>query len=439
MNRWHRAISVSVVIGVLVFALSGCGGAPAQEGAPESATVGASAETAAQKTATPAEESVEGEDPTEPTAPPEGAADEEAEESEGETDLVGTDQDDAGSGGDAGAFREDALPIDLAEVYEGLLDGDDTADWYSLTVPASSVVRVTLSAGRESDGLEFSLRNADLETLGYSPYVAPGTEEDFSSVLSAESDEQLYLEVLGSGPYTLEASAEAQDDAGSGADAGGDSDEAVALGMEESFRGALGGEDVADWYVLDVPDGSAISLSFTPDADADDHSITLYDPDRYDVWSEWSVPGKVTRELRYAVDADRGGTYYLAIDGGAGTYAVELSIAAQDDADSGADAPYDVDDALSIDAGEEYSGEIGGSDPGDSYRFAAAEGMVVSVTAGDDVEDLLVALYDSEGSEIWYDYVSEDTISYTLEEVLDGDYVVQVADATGTYTLMIEE
>jgi (2Fe-2S) ferredoxin len=52
----------------------------------------------------------------------------------------------------------------------------------------------------------------------------------------------------------------------------------------------------------------------------------------------------------------------------------------------------------------------------------------------------MVVVYDGEGTELWYDYVdAEDMRAYTLEGVLEGEYVLQIAEAFGSYVFEIAQ
>jgi hypothetical protein len=349
-------------------------------------------------------------------------------------------QDDAGSGGDAADGSGDALPVALNEDYSGLLEDTDSEDWYVLTAPGGAVLTVAFEAGTDSEALSVALLSADRDRLTHSADLTAGRSEELRYVLSASFGGDMLLQVTGIGAYAFEISAPLQDDASSAEDAGDTYSAAIQLGAQESFEGLLGDDDVSDWYRVDLAGGSVLALRVAPAAEAEDLSVTLFDSHRQDVWHEWSLPGGVVREIRYLLDAAVSGAYYVAIEGGPGAYAIDLTVALQDDAGSGMDAPANLNDALPVDLNQELLGEIGDEDESDSYRFPASEVLVVSVTPARGAEGIMVVIYDGEGSELWYDYVDEeDTLAYTLEGVLDGDYVLQIAEGFGSYVVAIAE
>lgn len=349
-------------------------------------------------------------------------------------------QNDAGSGGDAGDGPGTALPVALDKSHDGLLEEPDAEDWYALTAPGGAIVAVGFEAGPDSQELSVALLSADRDQLAAAYDITPGKSEALRYVLSASTGGDLLLQVTGAGDYTFEVSAPLQDDAASGGDAGDDYSAAIKLGAETSLEGLLGGDDISDWYSLDLAGGSVLALRFAPEAQAEDLSVSLLDARRQEVWHEWSLPGGVVGEVRYLLDASVRGVYYVAVEGGPGPYALALTVALQDDAGSGMDAPAYLKDALLVDLNQELVGEIGDEDEADSYRFTASEGLVLSVTPDRGAEGIMVVVYDSEGEELWYDYVdAEDTLTYTLEDVLEGEYVLQIAEGFGSYVFEIAE
>jgi hypothetical protein len=365
-----------------------------------------------------------------------------AEALEGEATAISTPaiQDDAGSGADAGDGPGAALPVALDKAYDGLLEDTDLEDWYVLTAPGGAMLTVTFEADLQSEGLSVALLSAERDRLAHSADLTAGRAEELRYLLSASTGGDVMLQVTGTGAYAFEISAPLQDDAFSGEDAGDTYSAAVELGAQESLEGLLGGSDISDWYSVELAGGSVLALRFAPATEAEDLSVTLFDGHRQDVWHEWSLPGGVVREIRYLLDAAVSGVYYVAIEGGPGAYAIDLTIAQQDDAGSGMDAPANLNDALPVDLNQDLPGEIGDEDEGDSYRFSASEGLVVSVTPARSAEGIMVVVSDGKGAEMWYDYVeAEDTLTYTLEGVPEGEYVLQIAEGFGAYTFEIAE
>lgn len=420
----QRQVSTGVLRALLALALFSCPLAACSGGASNETT--AIAPTAASTFVT--------------AAAPTAAATTEPVEEIGTPTSTPVPQDDAGSGDDAGDGPGNALQVSLSEPHDGLLEGPDTEDWYALAVPGGAIVTVEFEAGPDSQDLSVALLSADRDRLVGRHDVTAGRAEELRYLLSATTGGDMLLQVTGAGAYAFEVSAPLQDAASSGGDAGDAYSAAIALGSQASLEGLLGGDDISDWYRVDLAGGSVLALRFAPEAQAEDLSVTLLDGRRQDVWHEWSLPGGVVREIRYLLDAAVSGAYYVAIEGGPGAYALELAAILQDDAGSGTDAPGYLNDALLVDLNRELAGEIGDEDEADSYRFAASEGLVLSVTPDRGAAGIMVVVYGSDGEELWYDYVNaEDTLAYTLENVLEGEYVLQIAEGVGSYVFQVAE
>ena len=98
-----------------------------------------------------------------------------------------------------------------------------------------------------------------------------------------------------------------------------------------------------------------------------------------------------------------GGTYYLEAYYGSGQYEFEVFIESQNDADSGTDAGDKMAEAYKIMPGLSYSGELGGYDENDWYRFDVPAGSVLKMafTNSETGEPMRFSFRNVDGVEVW--------------------------------------
>ena len=198
--------------------------------------------------------------------------------------------------------------------------------------------------------------------------------------------------------------------------------------------------DDEDWYKFEVPNGHVLSVAFTPAEDAQPTDVSLFTPDQEEIWWDYGVGPTVTKSATKVMNTDSGGTYYVRVSGGHGSYSIELSSQSQDDADSGGDAGDKAVDALEVQTGLAFSGQLGDFDEEDWYKFTPTEGQIVSFTPGEDAEPANVSLFTSDQEEIWWEYGVGPTVTAAFEitEVVGGAYYIQVAYGSGSYTIEIK-
>lgn len=206
--------------------------------------------------------------------------------------------------------------------------GEDDDDWYAVDVPDGHMVRVAFTAAEGSRDLAITLLSPEEEEeLWRAEGLAPGEERTDAEVMSDSSGGLYYLEVEGGeGPYAVELALEAQDDGGSGGDAGDEAAEAVPLETGQSFSGRVGDFDESDWYAVEIGNGQVVDVAFTPSEGADGMVVELLSPDQDQIWREEGVAGGETRSATDVAGGSSGGTYYLAVRYGQGEYAVDLSV-----------------------------------------------------------------------------------------------------------------
>ncbi|MGM0401379.1 MAG: hypothetical protein ACQEQT_08785 [Chloroflexota bacterium] len=358
-------------------------------------------------------------------------------------ELATESQDDAGSGGDAGGKVADALEVEVGQSLSGEIGDFDEEDWYTFEVADGQAVSVDFTPGEDAEPMNVRLLDPEQDEvwreLGVSPTVTKSTRQ----MMSSSSGGMYYIRISeGHGEYTIELAAESQDDAGSGGDAGDKVADALEVEVDQTFSGEKGDFDQEDWYTFEVADGQAVSVDFTPGEDAESMNVQLLDSDQDRVWRELGVSPTVTKSTRQLMSSSSGGMYYIQVSEGYGEYAIELAAESQDDAGSGGDAGDKVADALEVDAGQSFSGEIGEFDQEDWYTFEVTDGQVLSVdfTPGEDAEPMNVQLLNSDQDRVWRELGVDPTVTKSVErtEDVDGTYYVQVSEGNGSYTIEIE-
>ena len=74
-----------------------------------------------------------------------------------------------------------------------------------------------------------------------------------------------------------------------------------------------------------------------------------------------------------------GGIYYAVVYSGTGSYRLDLFVEIQNDGGSGTDAGDNITNALPIKPERSYSGELGGLDESDWYRFDIPAGHILNL------------------------------------------------------------
>ena len=150
----------------------------------------------------------------------------------------------------------------------------------------------------------------------------------------------------------------------------------IAMGK---ISGRLSEDDQADYFKFDVPSGTILNLDFTPDENSEAMKISLRNSERTEIWYSDKITPGVTKSKRVMMNTMSGGTYYLAAFDGRGLYTFEIRTESQNDADSGTDAGDEISEAIEIKPGLSYSGELGGLDEEDWYRFQIPDGHVLEL------------------------------------------------------------
>jgi len=188
-------------------------------------------------------------------------------------------QDDAGIGGDALSDTQvvSGSPIGGAGVYTGILGDQDLGDTFQFTAPAYSTVLITVRNSPESETSLYAQPSVDSEpllrsatSLDMRQTIGPGNGYTFADSNTKESRYVVYIGgqqgAVVRGQYELEIVIAAQDDAGSGGDAGDTIAEATAVTLGNTLNAFLAPGD-EDCFRFASTAGSQVTVevSSTPD------------------------------------------------------------------------------------------------------------------------------------------------------------------------------
>ncbi|MBD3370201.1 hypothetical protein GF402_07560 [Candidatus Fermentibacteria bacterium] len=331
---------------------------------------------------------------------------------------------------------------------EGEIEDSEDENWYVFDVEGGETFDIAFTPGGDTENINVQVLNAEQRELWTEWDVPPTVTEELNYMTSSDSGGDFYLHVWPGSPgsYSIELSKRMQDDGGTGADAGGRAPEAAEVALGDTIQGAVGDIDESDWYVFEVPSGDLLEVEFTPGNDAENINVQVLDPEQRELWTEWDVAPGVTKTETFAMSCSSGGPYYVqAWQGSKGSYALEVSASAQDDAGVGTDAGDRAVDAAAVQPGEELSGFLGDFDEDDWYSVELAEGenLSFSFTPGEDCDRMNVQVCDPDQREMQteFDVASGVTTELTLpQDVPAGTYYLHVwLGEKGGYSFQGEE
>jgi hypothetical protein len=327
-----------------------------------------------------------------------------------------------------------------AGVLKGTLSGNDRQDYFRFKLNPGNVLSLNFTAGNESQNLKIALRDFDGNELWNSGEINPDGIKSKRMMMNNMSGGIYYAVVdSGIGPYELDLLIETQNDAGSGMDAGDRITKALAIKPGSSFFGEMGGFDEEDWYRFDIPPGHILKLLFTPKVGSEAMKFSLRSFDRSEVWYSGVVPPGETRLKRVMMNNSSGGTYYLEAYYGGGPYEFEIFIEGQNDASSGTDAGDKMAEALKIMPGRFYSGELGGYDENDWYRFDIPTGSIfkMALTNYEDGEPMKFSFHNVDGIEVWQSGLvpsgTTNSMRMMMNNTTGGVYFLEAFYGSGLY------
>jgi len=281
---------------------------------------------------------------------------------------------------DAGDSLSQALEISPG-TGTGYVDSMDVADCYKVSVSSGQTVSVSLMP---PSGADFDLYLYDTNQSYLDSSTLGGSQIDTVEGTAAASGYfYIYVEQYsGSGIYSLTvtvAGGTAQDDFGTGADAGNSLTAATAI-APGSDMGYLDSTDTEDYYKVSVSSGQTISVDVTPPLGSD-FDLTLYDMNQTQIDSS-SLGGSQTDAVEGT--ASESGYFYIKVYqySGSGIYSMTVTVtggATQDDMGTGTDAGNSLSAATAIPAGT-GTGYLNSTDTDDYYKVNLQSGQTIEVS-----------------------------------------------------------
>jgi hypothetical protein len=259
--------------------------------------------------------------------------------------------------------------------------------------------------------------------------------------MSATSGGIYYLSAYnGTGSYKFELSTASQNDADSGSDAGNRVSKALVIEADRSYSGEVGGLDEEDWYQFDVPDGHILNISLIADPNGKPMRFSLFNAQRVEVLESIEVLPGISSSEKVLIGSTSGGTYYLRAFFGGSAYRFEMFTRSQNDADSGSDAGDLITKALELVPGRAYTGELGGQDEEDWYRFTAGEGEKIHFSCNIESDPIRLSFRTLAQMEVGYaaEVFPGMTKTFGIPDNVKPPYFVRVFEGRGKYTIEIK-
>ncbi len=350
-------------------------------------------------------------------------------------------QNDGGSGIDAGDNIANALDIKPERSYSGELGDLDESDWYRFDIPSGHILNLAFSPNESAESMKFSLRNFERSEIWYSGEVPPGAKSSKRVMMNNSSGGTYYLEAaFGSGRYEFGIFLEKQNDAGSETDAGDKISEALKIEPGRSYSGELGGFDDNDWYRMNAPSGSVLKISLSAYEGGEPIKFSFRDTQRAEVWfTEEILPG-TTESKRLIINRSSGGTYFLEAFFGSGPYGFEVLLENQNDGNSGTDAGDKINEALEIKPGRLITGELGGLDKEDWYTFSPQTEKVILFTSAKDGEPLKLSMGNVARGQVLYtgELMPGITESFEIPKDVRPPYFLKIHGGSSEYSFEIK-
>ena len=252
-------------------------------------------------------------------------------------------QNDAGSGGDAGDDFSTASLIQEGSLT-GFLLARDSSDWYGLSVFKGQIVNLAITAAPGLD-VSLALLNSNSNIVAYA--TAPEGQEKKLDYCANTTD-FWFIRInrnSGSGQYTLKIQLQNQNDAGSGGDAGEIVEEAISI-QQGTIDGFLKNSDDEDWYYFSPSIDDTIILNVDVPEDAR-FTMSLKDFDGQTLKTSSNSTGQ-DQHIEFSTRSGRGNYVRINRTEGEGYYSLQLMLLHQNDAGSGGDAGDTRDEATAL-------------------------------------------------------------------------------------------
>jgi hypothetical protein len=309
---------------------------------------------------------------------------------------------------------------------------------YTFDAPDGARLVLEVSNDRASVGsLTVELRTAG-ERITFVRVQAGGSEV-FPLTLSHDAGGQ-YEVIVSGGPGAFEfiVQASAQDDAGTGRDAGDEFNTALEISGGQLITGHLAGLDLGDAFLLDLVDAPMLVLSASAERGSQrspafelQHLGESLDFFRVNPAAEHTV------ELLFGNEDD---VLELYVTEGPAEYTFTAELTPQQDGAQDGDAPGDLPNARALESIESFTGQVGDRDEADYFLFdAPADQFSVKVdVTTTSVRALGVAVLGPDGVRIDFFRVQPGaTGSVDLEGIQGETFRLVFTEGRATYQVSI--
>ena len=347
-----------------------------------------------------------------------------------------------------------AASINFNTVYYGQLATNDNTDIYKFTISSSGRINIRLTAFIYKT--HYYLYNEDGNTLWSSTYQQwNGTTGEYNMDVNIDlTAGTYYLSVQkydGTGNYNFKllfiSANESFKETGNGNNNSVQSSSLIDIGS--TYYGQLAINDNNDIYKFTISTSGRINIRLT--AHIYKTHYYLYDSNGNTVWSstyqQWnSTIGEYNMDVNIDLTS---GTYYFATQqyDGTGNYNFKISFISANETfkETGYGNNNSIKEAVSVNNGTKYYGQLAINDNSDIYRFTVSKSGEVNIRLTAYIYKTHYYLYNTDGNTIWsktYQQWNGTTCEYKMDtnvELTAGTYyfAVQKYDGTGNYNFSI--
>ncbi len=339
-----------------------------------------------------------------------------------------------------------ATTVSFGTTYSGSLTSSVTSRLYKFTINSSG--RVTLAATATISTMKYNLYDSSGESLWYeychtnssgqssiSKYLDLTKGSYYLGLESGYSDSIIYPTGSYSFKLTFASAGESFVETGTG------NNNTIAAAAQKTgisfgttYKGQLALNDTKDFYKFTIGSSGRVTLSSTVAINRVYYGI--YDSSGKCLWSSSAYYANSSGQISISEYFDlTKGTYYLGVGESyyTGNYSFKLTFASAGEsfAESGSGNNNTIAAASQISLGTTYKGQLALNDDRDIYKFSISSSGKILLSAAATMRGVRYRLYDSDGSQLWYDY-------YTANNSGQNNISKSFNLTKGTYYLGVE-
>ncbi len=348
--------------------------------------------------------------------------------------------------GGAPPAEETAATTDVAEA--GLIElgtpitaqiSDEPELRYQIDAPAGSTLTLTVENRRESVQQVATTFELNGEQITFFR-TEPDASEQFTHTIDDDGGgihELIFTE--GPAEFTFTVTAESQNDAGQGVDAGEEFASALEITSGQRVEGFVADVDEGDRYLIPTEGAQALVITEETAREADRSAAFTVEINGDQLNFTRAQPG-ATEVFEVLLGPDDDGMLEILVNEGPGAYAFTVELVDQADGGTGGDASNELPDARPLTDLTAITGDVGERDPGDLYLFdAPSDEFDIEVTVdAASLQQVGVAVIGPDGSRISFFRVEPGvTTTETLTTTAGEGHRLQVTEGRAAYTISI--